>query len=711
MTTGVKLPDHGINATAQNSYTERGFSNEVSPDAVYHQSLSDTDKTEYAAFFADPSKPPNPEALRRWFHAKTGGYMTNADDVVAAFKKDGKFNTNQQVVLPSKDQGVIASGLNHMANALAGDWGPEVAAPLDAVGLGGEDRPSVFNSDESFGNLVTQNADLERAQLDRDSSDHPIASGVGEVAGVLAAAPAGGAVADLTRVGKLGEMGATVAKSASGGAIYGSGAAGPGHRGEGALVGAGLAPAASVLLKVPTAGYRAVKSVFETAPGQARRIVAKAIEDDANTPANMGQDIAEAHANGVPMAPADTGENVGGLLAAASRKSGLGRTIARDALETRQAELGDRVVGHIERDLGPIANPHEVADQLMTDASLKAGPLYREAYAKPVADAFMQRIAPLLKRPSMQKAFANARRIAAEEGDDPDALGLTIADGNVTLSGTPSWRTLDYIKRGMDDVVETYRSDTTGKLVLDTEGRSINNTLRSFIGEMDDANPVYGQARAAYAGPVKGVSAMNLGRKFVGMQADDIEARMRDMSPFEKQMAALGARRQMAEIVRTKGDTADIVHALVGTGKKRAMLARLFGDRKQFQRFVNTLDQEKQGWRTYKQALQGSPTAANLQDDIALEAVQTGAELMVHGGIPIATAIRKVSQIFGRKLSEKTHQQIAALLSNTDPSTLRELAAELQRSAVRRAKRAAVGKSVRGSLGRSAVVLQAEQAQ
>lgn len=724
--TGIHQPPaKGVDATP--SYTVGGFSNEVSPDAIYHASLSDADKAEYAALFADPSKPPTPEFLRQWIHGKTGAYMTNADEIVARFKKDGQFNTNQKISLPTQHQGKGASYVNHAANAVAGDWGPEAAAPLDAIGLGGGDRPNIWNSDESFGNLVSQNADLERAQLDQDTADHPVASGLGEVTGAVVAAPGGGAVADAAQFGRLGELGARAAKGFTGGGIYGSGAGGPGHRLEGAAVGAAVAPVVAVGLKVPAAGYRAARSVLQGAPGQARRIIAKAIEDDANTPASMGQDMAEAHANNVPMAPADTGENVRGLLAAASRKSGLGRTIARDALETRQNELADRVVGHIQRDLGPIANPHLLAEEMMAKAHDEAGPLYDAAYAHPGAAEFSQKVEPLLQRPSMKKALAYAYRVAKEEGRDPEELGLAAssdrttsildANGNnitvpeVSMTKSPTWQTLDYVKRGADDLVESYKDKTTGRYNFDTEGKAANNTLRSFIGAFDVANPDYAAARAAYAGEVKGISAMNDGRKALNLTADDLEAKMRDMSPYEKQMYALGTRRAMAELVRSKGDTADVVHALVGTGKKRAMLGRLFGDRKQFQQFVDTLDQEKQGWRTYKQALGGSVTQANKADDIALEAVTTGVEMMAHGGVPVATVTRKLSQIFGRQLSEKTHQEIAALLSNTDHAALAKLAQEIARGTARRVQRAKLGKTLRVGLGNSATPIMAEQAQ
>jgi hypothetical protein len=909
----AEIKAHEVNPT----YTEQGFTGEVAADPVYHTSWSDKDRAEYAAFFADPRKPPTAEALRQWVHSKNGTYLANADEIVREFKRSGGFNTHETTVLPTTAHTADRSAAQHAANAMLGDYGAEITAPFGALGVGPSDRPNIWNSDgQSFGDLVSQNADITLAQNARDAAEHPIASAAGEIGGVVAAAPIGGAVADLARVGKLSEIGANFAKAATGGAIYGSGAAGPGDRLEGAAVGAGLAPVVAVAARVPAAGYRAVRSVLEGSPGAARRIIAKAIKDDANTGESVGQDLAAAQANDVPMALGDTGENVRGLLAAASRKSGLGRTIARAVLGTRQAELADRVVGHIERDLGPIANPHEVADQMMAKASKDAAPLYDSFYSQPsVSDPALD---GLLSRPSMQKALKNAYRIAQEEGRDPEALGFRLGeDGNIQLergqvlspkdatkanpnrfapqdipdefdelrvrnvrtkagrtvkfrgpmdmtqrlramggiqdqggelghmgitnkarrlehgrneqflgnlvdnergmtlddatralwedgyfpefserptindllerlrdehNGTVRYfdpadsaeieafhaaqgergrlteaaaqaagegrpplaedvtvpageqdavaragpvvagrgpeigktytpQTLDYIKRGMDDVVESYKDPVTGKYNFDTEGRAVNNTLRSFLEIADKRYPDWKAARAVYAGQVKGVAAMNLGRKFVGMGADDIEARMRDMSPFEKKMAALGARRQMAELVRSKGDTADTVHALVGSGKKRAMLARLFGDRKGFQRFVDTLDQEKQGVLSFKQALGGSPTSPNLQDDVALEAVTTGVEMVIHGGVPVATATRKLSQIFGRQLGEKTQQQIAALLSNTDHAALSKLAAELQRGAARRARSSEVGKTVRGSLGRSAVVLQAQQSQ
>lgn len=715
--------------------TVAGFDGEISPDAQYHTSLTKADKQEYASFFKDPKNPPSAAQLGLWYHEKTGAYLANAQDIVDTFKKTGKFQTGERIAVPVKHQSATAAALNHTANATALDWGPEGAAVIDALGLGGSDRPNVWNSDSSFGDLWANNADLERAQLDQDSADHPIASTAGELAGVALTTPLLARAGNAAGLGKIaereGEFNRSLIQNSAEGVAYGSGAAGPGHRTEGGALGAATVPVVAGVSKLPVAAADVSKSVLQGSPGLARRIIAKAIREDMNTPESVGDAISDAHTNGVPMALGDTGENVRGLLAASSRASGIGRTVVRDALESRQAALVDRITSHIERDLGPVANPHQVADDLMTKARDAAAPLYDAAYARPGAVEFVQKVGSLLNRPSMEKALGKAYRIAQEEGRDPEALGFQLdKDGKVSLSDTvtlgaddagnltmsrdpittkgPSWQTLDYIKRGMDDVIEGYRDPTSGKLNLDTEGRAINNTQRSFISAVDAANPDYAAARKAWSGPVSGINAMNLGRKALRMTADDLEARMRDMTPFEKTMFSTGIRRAMAETVQSKGDTADIVHALVGTGKKRAMLARAFGDRQQFQRFVDTLSQEKEGWRSFKQALGGSPTAANIKDDQALEAGAMAADF-VTGGLPVATATTKAIKFLGVKLSEKAQQQIAALLSNTDPAAIRELAAELRSQAEKRGLRVRKVNVATGAVGKAAVVAQPRQ--
>jgi hypothetical protein len=840
--------------------------------------------------------PPQPNDLRSQIGE---GIVGAIDSLVPGFS---------DLMSQAQQSGSGKAFTEHAANALAMDYGPEAGGFIDTLL-----SPSQYGD---FGANMGRNIAHERAQLTGDSEGHPYASTAGEITGAGLATPLIGAAAEglgaARLAGNAGPAARGFAQSAIEGAAYGSGAAGPDNRGAGAAEGAALAPVVGALIKVPSAIYQAGKSVLSESPSMARRIISRAIEADQNTPASVAGRVAAANSNDVPMTIADTGENVRGLLAAASRASGPARTVARDALENRQAGLADRVTGAIERDLGPVSNPHAVADSLMTQARNEAAPIYEKVYSE--APVSSPAIDALVQRPSMQKALKNAYSLAKEEGRDPEALGLRMTeDGNVQLENGPTlsaaeakranpnrfqvpdipdemdhlavrtvttktgrkiqfrgpidmtqrlrmmggirddggelahggisnkprrmdfgsneqflgnlvdnekgmtlddathalWedgyfpdfherptvddllqrlkeenmgharyfdpsdaeevhnfrqaqssrfhmeeaaasgrpfaedqtspateadlaarqgpvdegrrpfvekaytpQTLDYIKRGMDDVVESYRDKTTGKLVLDTEGRAVNNTLRSFLGTVDKLYPDYAKARTAYAGPVSGITAMNAGRKALSMTADDLEARMRGMSPFEKQMFALGARRAMAETVATKGDTADVVHALVGTGKKRAMLARLFGDRKAFGRFVDTLGQEREGFRTYKQARLGSPTAANQMDDATLQLATGAADMALTGGIPVTTALRYALKFGVGKIGDKAKQQVAALLSNTDPGRFSELAAQLREESIRRGLFNRKVGIVAGSAGNSAATaLPKQQAQ
>lgn len=483
------------------------------------------------------------------------------------------------------------------------------------------------------------------------------------------------------------------------GAITGAGAgatAGFGY-GEGtadsirdAFIGAGGGATLGALLPGVVQAGRAigetVRNVSGNNPNLARQAISRAIADDGNTPAGVGSQITQARSDGVPMMLADTGDNARGLLAASARAPGPARTLARDALDERQVGLGERVSGAIERDLGPASNPHQIREQLMSEAQQNAAPLYQAFEAHPGAPTFWNRITSIRNRPSMRSALARAERIAAEEGRDPRTLGFDVnAVGEVTVTREPSWQTIDYIKRGLDDVLQAQPRDQRGRLILNEETRAIQDTLRAFRGAADGANPHYRAAREAWGGPARARDAMDLGLKALNMSADDLTARTADLTPGEQQFFQLGIRRAMAERISSLGDTANVAHALLGTGKKRAMLQRVFGGRAGFERFVRTLQAEQAGHRTFQTARLGSPTAPNIQDDAALANItrDVGLDMMTTGVPGIATTVRQAIQFGTGQAGRKAQEQIAALLSESDPTRLRELAREIAKQAAR----------------------------
>ncbi|MGJ3625947.1 hypothetical protein AB5I41_01420 [Sphingomonas sp. MMS24-JH45] len=86
--------------------------------------------------------------------------------------------------------------------------------------------------------------------------------------------------------------------------------------------------------------------------------------------------------------------------------------------------------------------------------------------------------------------MGKARTIAANERRDPNKMGFDLNDqGDVALTSVPSMQTIDYAKRGMDDVLERYRNPLTNRLELSDAGRAQNLVKNQFLQEADRLVP------------------------------------------------------------------------------------------------------------------------------------------------------------------------------------------------------------------------------
>jgi hypothetical protein len=201
-----------------------------------------------------------------------------------------------------------------------------------------------------------------------------------------------------------------------------------------------------------------------------------------------------------PLSIADLGgENVQALAGRLARTQGEPREIATQFLADRNAGMAPRLIQSIDQNLSG-GNAFQAAGSLMAQRKADAGPLYQAAYAhdalNPDTIAAGGELDNMISRPSMQNAAHRAMSIAQEEGRDPTSLGITFNEaGDPKFEKVPSWQTLDYLKRGLDDVVNQSREPLTGRLVLDEAGNAVNSTRKTFLNFMDDNNPDYAAAR------------------------------------------------------------------------------------------------------------------------------------------------------------------------------------------------------------------------
>lgn len=137
----------------------------------------------------------------------------------------------------------------------------------------------------------------------------------------------------------------------------------------------------------------------------------------------------------------------------------------------------------------------------------------REAYTKPLYEQAMSTMVPvdeslreLLKRPSMQGAFTQAKAIAAEQGT-PIAPDLEKAILSGEIPAEISGEALHWIKLGLDEL-RSLPKESIGKV----QQRAIKDTVNAFENWRGENIPIYAQAQSEFARLSKPISRMDVGQ-------------------------------------------------------------------------------------------------------------------------------------------------------------------------------------------------------
>jgi hypothetical protein len=222
----------------------------------------------------------------------------------------------------------------HTANAVGFDYGPEIGGFLKTI-----TSPSDYGD---FSKSLDRNVAHERATMEGDSTDHPIASIAGELTGAGVDAALGNE-AGVANLGSLGKAGVTTAE----GALYGSGAAGPGNRAGGAVIGAGLGAATEAAAPFVAKFIAATKSGDTVAASQ----IAQAAHD-------LGIDLPKF---------------VAGSEADAQKANALEQTIAGrrpiSAATNKMLDQAEAARDTIAGKVGTAAEPAQLGDQVSAAAN------------------------------------------------------------------------------------------------------------------------------------------------------------------------------------------------------------------------------------------------------------------------------------------------------------------------------------------------------
>jgi hypothetical protein len=412
-----------------------------------------------------------------------------------------------------------------------------------------------FSAGEAY-DAILQNERKRAADFEKE---HGWASAGLQLAGGIIS-PGADKAADIIRSAetRLGRIGMSAAIGAGYGAVsgFGSGQEGVLNRLShaiwgvpfGAIVGGGIssvAEAAPVAAKLATKLGGFFNTAFKHVSGESYPTAAKKFSPDelqafrnmaisyvhevvtrsGKTPKQLTQD--PAHLMDKPVTAAEVIGRMGmNQLASISRREGITPDLAESQLRQRLEGTPYRV----QEDVAKAASVDPAATQgsfeeLARNLRKKATPLYETAYAQKAPsiedNPLLQEI---LQRPSVQKGLKHAVELAAEEGIDAHQLGIRTKyerqfigvnkeTGKAEYMNVPveyevkdpTWKTWDYIKRGIGSVLSREHKDATQRLIKDDKSRAVLGTqdfLRETLFDLSD-KPQFGGTGEAGSGPYR----------------------------------------------------------------------------------------------------------------------------------------------------------------------------------------------------------------
>lgn len=265
---------------------------------------------------------------------------------------------------------------------------------------------------------------------------------------------------------------------------------------------------------------------------------------------------------------------------------------------------------------------------------------------------------------------------------NPTEYGIVGADesGAPVVGAVPNMRTLDAVKRGLDNIVEQYRDPTTGRLALDQRGRAVDAVRKAFVDHMDSLNPDYAAARAAWAGPSQSMDALTLGRRALNNDPEVTASVVSKMSPSDRQFFLSGVTRALQDKISSAQDGADVTRKIFGNSLIRSKIASAFDDPEAFQRFEKQMTAEAQYAATRNEVLKGSQTGRRLLGAATAPDVATPINHLVRGDVGSAarTGVNALQQ-WAMKPSEKQLAARGNLLFSQDPDAVEQAFAKVKR--------------------------------
>lgn len=509
--------------------------------------------------------------------------------------KNGEWVAYTQTMPPGKviDKGSIGRQLGltgrYLVEGATGIPSLLADAPANIAGLFGVDVPK---SSESIQNLLN----IAGFPEPKPGLEQTIATPSRALAGVGATGALGnmlsGAVNQVvSNVGQTLAANPTAqALSAVGGGLSAEGAremgGGPYAQMLASLAGGIAAPAVGNRLMNMLRPEKRAKEVAES-------MVAKAFERD-DLPEDAAKKLVELGPEGKLIDAG--GPNIRMLAQSSVSAPGKARKTAEGLFNPRSEGSVRRIIGDLRRILGTNKNAFETTKKIIESRKTESAPYYESANKQlvQVDDDLLS----IFDRSYMKSAWQKGLNKAQNDPDWP--VDITIPK-DLSKGKTVPLAALDYTKRALDD-----RILTAIKAGKKDDARIYQSLKTSLLSKLDHKYPDYAKAREIFTDRSAMLSALEIGKKILRTEPDEMLDFLSDMSKSEKEMVVVGAIKSITDKLKGTKIGSNSANRL-STELVRERIKPAFPDDESFNNFIRGLERENIFMQS-KSILGGSPT-------------------------------------------------------------------------------------------------------
>ncbi len=416
-----------------------------------------------------------------------------------------------------------------------------------------------------------------------------------------------------------------------------------------------LAPVANTVGDIAGAAVAAKRAVIGTPANPevgAASDVSRALQRDNLTLQDIQQRAAASPRPGMTTLADVGGENVKGLSERIAQTPGAGRTNVVGALTDRQTSQLARISGDLKDLTGTKKTAFQSIQENLIQRNKEAAPLYEAAYSAADGPVWSEELARLTAVPevqtAMKAAISNWQRdqIAAGYGamnpgavvrangsrgvvdfttPGRDGKFLDITGGRVPV--VPNLQFWDYVKGHLDQMIS---EAVTPEGTFTRQGRALTIVKNKMLEQLDTQVPEYAQARQAWSGPSAYISAVNDGKNFLKVSAEEVSAKLAGFeSDAQREAYKIGA---ISSLLTKAGsnpnELADITRYL-RSPETRGKISAMMPDAQTAAKWQKILQFETNSSKLVGRSLAGSQTARraaemadsqNLVGDLVLDA-------------------------------------------------------------------------------------------